>query len=105
MSSVISSLVRLWFLLAALASQILSASALSCAVPASGTNTTDDAPAIIQAFEDCGQGGTITFSPETTYYVNTVMNVTAQDTVIDIQGSLVVSSAVKPKTLSYSFGG
>lgn len=74
---------------------ILPACALNCVVPASGTNATDDAPAIVQAFEDCGEGGTITFSPDTTYYVNTVMNVTAQDATIDIQGTLVVSNLFK----------
>lgn len=82
---------RLLVLSATLASFIVSAYALNCIVPASGTNATDDAPAIVQAFETCGQGGTITFSPDTTYYVNTVMNVTAQDAVIDIHGTLVVS--------------
>lgn len=80
----------------ALLSFILPAYSLDCIVPASGTNATDDAPAIVQAFADCGQCGTITFSPDTTYYVNTVMNVTAQDAVIDIQGTLVVSSLSEP---------
>lgn len=88
----------------ALLSLILPAYALDCVVPASGTNATDDAPAIVQAFEDCGQGGTITFSPGTTYYVNTVMNVTAQDAIIDIQGTLVVSSpGLKPLGLEKVF--
>lgn len=78
---------------------ILRACALQCVVPASGTNTTDDAPAIVQAFEKCGEGGTITFSPDTTYYVNSVMNVTAQDAIIDIQGTLVVSKLSKAPRL------
>lgn len=69
-----------------------SASASTCVVPASGTNATDDAPAILEAFDECGQGGTITFSADTTYYVNSVMNVSGlQDAVIDIQGTLLVS--------------
>lgn len=78
--------------LIALSLSILPACALNCVVPASGTNATDDAPAIVQAFEDCGKGGTITFSSDTTYYVNTVMNVTAQDAIIDVKGTLVVSN-------------
>lgn len=69
-----------------------SASEKTCLVPASGTNTTDDAPAILDAFQECGRGGTITFSPNTTYYVNSVMNVTwLEDAIVDIQGTLLVS--------------
>lgn len=93
---------RLLVLLATLALGITSASALSCVVRGSGTNATDDAPAIVQAFEDCGQGGTITFSLGTTYYVNTVMNVTAQDAVIDILGTLVVSNLAGPFAIKTS---
>lgn len=78
-----------WVCIAVLALAISSVSSLECVVPASGTNATDDAPAIVKAFKDCGQGGVITFS-NTTYYVNTVVNVTAQDAVIDIQGTLLV---------------
>lgn len=85
--------------LVALSSFILPACALNCVVPASGTNATDDAPAIVQAFKDCGEAGTITFSPDTTYYVNSVMNVTAQDAIIDIQGALVVSKLAKVLSL------
>lgn len=72
---------------------IVSASAMEkkCVVPASGTNTTDDAPAILEAFQRCGHGGIITFSPNTTYYVNSVMNVTwLEHAIVDIQGTLLV---------------
>lgn len=68
----------------------------TCVVDASGTNSTDDAPAILAAFDECGHGGTITFSADTTYYVNSVMNVSGlQDAVIDIQGELLVSAETR----------
>lgn len=76
----------------------LSSSALgdTCVVEASATNSTDDAPAILAAFDKCGQGGTITFAADTTYYVNSVMSVSGlQDAVIDIQGELLVSTKTR----------
>lgn len=61
-----------------------------CCVPASGTNTTDDAPAIIEAFKECGHGGKVLFQ-NTTYYVNTVINISGlNDCEIDLQGTLLV---------------
>lgn len=66
--------------------------AATCVIAASGTNATDDAPAIVDAFEQCGQGGTVVFAANTTYFVNSVMNITwLQDVHVDIQGTLVVS--------------
>jgi hypothetical protein len=63
-----------------------------CEVAASGTNATDDAPAILAAFDECGQGGTVLFTENTTYYVNTVMEVAGlQDCHVDIRGTLLVS--------------
>ena len=65
----------------------------TCVVKASGTNKTDDAPAIRSAFEECGRGGSIVFSPNTTYYVNSVLNISGlEDVDIDIQGKLLVST-------------
>lgn len=62
----------------------------TCTVIAGGSNATDDAPAIRQAFRDCGHGGTVLFS-NTTYYVNTVMNITGlENCQIDIHGTLLV---------------
>ena len=62
-----------------------------CTIKASGTNKTDDAPAIRAAFKKCGRHGKIVFSP-TTYYVNSVLNLTdLEDVDIDIQGELLVS--------------
>ncbi|KAL9109086.1 MAG: hypothetical protein Q9227_006177 [Pyrenula ochraceoflavens] len=64
----------------------------TCTVPASGKNTTDDAPAIRNAFNECGQGGIVQFQ-NTTYYVNTVMDIQGlQDCDIDLQGTLVWST-------------
>ena len=61
-----------------------------CIVKASGTNTTDDTPAILQAFEECKTKSRIVFV-DTTYYINSVMNVTGLDDVeIDIYGTLLV---------------
>lgn len=66
----------------------------TCAVKASGTNETDDAPAIRAAFRECGRHGKIVFKP-TTYYVNSVLNITGlEDVDIDIQGELLVSQAL-----------
>lgn len=62
----------------------------TCTVNASGTNATDDAPAILQAFKECGRRGKVVFKP-TTYYVNAALNVTWLDDVeIDLQGTLLV---------------
>lgn len=73
-----------------------------CVVPASGTNATDDAPAILEAFNECGQGGTVTFSSDTTYYVNSVMNVSGlQDVVVDIQGTLLVGLHPPPPSVPF----
>ena len=38
----------------------------TCTIPAHG-NGTDDTPAILAAFEECGHGGHIIFNPDTTY--------------------------------------
>ena len=62
----------------------------TCTVKASGTNQTDDAPAIKAAFKECGRHGKVVFDP-TTYYVNSVLNITdLEDVDIDIQGQLLV---------------
>src|ERR1700733_14485449 len=65
----------------------------TCVVKGSGTNSTDDAPAIIKAFKKCGHNGRVVFQP-TTYYVNSVMNITWLDDVeIDLQGTLLVRAS------------
>ncbi|GKT42987.1 alpha-L-rhamnosidase rgxB [Colletotrichum spaethianum] len=66
----------------------------TCTVRASGTNATDDTPAILEAFVNCGRRGKIVFEP-TTYYVNSALNVTWLDDVeIDLQGTLLWSTNI-----------
>lgn len=61
-----------------------------CTVQPGGSEAIDDAPAIIQAFEQCGYGGTVVFL-NTTYYVNSVMNTTGlADSEVDLRGTLLV---------------
>lgn len=87
-------IVSLWIFSTAAASDVIRRqypSRQTCVVPAGGSNATDDAPAIIQAFKDCGNGGKVVFT-NTTYYVNSVMTTTdLEDCEIDLQGTLLVS--------------
>ncbi|OHE95970.1 hypothetical protein CORC01_08663 [Colletotrichum orchidophilum] len=62
----------------------------TCGVKASGSNTTDDAPAIVEAFKQCGRRGRAMFEP-TTYYGNSAVNATwLEDAKIDLQGILLL---------------
>ncbi|KAL4946308.1 hypothetical protein BDV06DRAFT_218438 [Aspergillus oleicola] len=66
----------------------------TCIIPASGSNKTDDAPAILSAFKHCGEHGHIIFGP-TTYHVNSVLNTTwLEDVDIDIRGTLLWSTDI-----------
>lgn len=66
----------------------------TCVVDAGGSNDTDDAPAIRKAFKKCGHGGRVVFKP-TTYYVNSVLNVSGLENVdIDILGELSVCATL-----------
>ncbi|KAF3042713.1 hypothetical protein E8E12_008847 [Didymella heteroderae] len=61
----------------------------TCTIKSSGTNKTDDAPAIRTAFKECGRHGKVIFEP-TTYYVNSVLSITdLEDVDIDVQGELL----------------
>ncbi|EEU41773.1 uncharacterized protein NECHADRAFT_106547 [Fusarium vanettenii 77-13-4] len=67
----------------------------TCIVKAGGTNATDDAPAIIEAFEKCGRRGRVIFHP-TTYHINSVLNITWLDDVyIDLKGTLLWSTDIE----------
>ncbi|KAF1994512.1 glycoside hydrolase family 28 protein [Amniculicola lignicola CBS 123094] len=67
----------------------------TCKVKSGGTNATDDAPAILSAFKECGKHGNIIFEDEK-YYVNSVMNVQGLDDVdIDIKGTLLWSTDIQ----------
>ncbi|KAH7136904.1 galacturan 1,4-alpha-galacturonidase B [Dactylonectria estremocensis] len=60
----------------------------TCVISASGSNDTDDAPAVRKAFKKCGHGGRVVFKP-TTYFINSVLNVSGlEDVDIDILGEL-----------------
>ncbi|KAL3419434.1 exo-rhamnogalacturonase b [Phlyctema vagabunda] len=53
------------------------------------SNGIDDAPAILQAFQDCGQNGKVEFLNET-YHINSVMTTTNLKNVeIDLKGTLL----------------
>lgn len=61
----------------------------TCEVPASGDPNSDDAPAILKAFEDCAEDGHIIFS-NTTYYISTIMNTTGlKDVDVEIRGTML----------------
>lgn len=63
----------------------------TCTVKSGGSNLTDDAPAVLEAFRECGQDGRVVFS-NTTYYINSVMNTTGLNNCeVEIHGTLVVS--------------
>ncbi|KAI0535690.1 pectin lyase-like protein [Xylaria digitata] len=67
----------------------------TCLVDAGENNATDDAPVIISAFKDCGHRGRVVFKP-TTYYVNSVMNITWLDDVeVDLHGKLLWSTDIR----------
>ncbi|RAR12364.1 extracellular exo-polygalacturonase [Stemphylium lycopersici] len=67
----------------------------TCTVKASGANTTDDAPAIREAFQKCGKHGKVVFEPYT-YYVNSVLNISGlEDVEIDVQGELLWSTDIQ----------
>ncbi|OOQ90343.1 Alpha-L-rhamnosidase rgxB [Penicillium brasilianum] len=66
----------------------------SCIIKSGGSNVTDDAPAILEAFTKCGRNGKVIFAP-TTYYINSVMNISwLEDVEIDIYGKLLWSTDI-----------
>lgn len=68
----------------------------SCIVRAGGSESIDDAPAIIDAFKTCGHDGRVVFS-NTTYHVNSVMNTTGlKNCEIDLHGTLLVYRTFLP---------
>lgn len=66
----------------------------TCTIDASGSNATDDAPAIRTAFKECGRNGRVIFGPHT-YYINSVLNITGlSDVDVDITGELLVYTPI-----------
>ncbi|KAI1390427.1 galacturan 1,4-alpha-galacturonidase B [Hypoxylon trugodes] len=71
------------------------ASGKTCTVKSSGINTTDDAPAILDAFKECGKNGRVVFEP-TTYYISSVLNITwLENVTVDIYGTLLWSTDIQ----------
>ena len=65
----------------------------TCTVKAGGTEATDDAPAVIEAFKNCGEDGRVVFQ-NTTYYINSVMNTSGlRNCEVDLYGTLLVYSS------------
>ncbi|KAK7046605.1 galacturan 1,4-alpha-galacturonidase B [Favolaschia claudopus] len=67
----------------------------TCVIKASGTNATDDGPAIREAFKNCGQHGRVVFEAKT-YYVNSILDIRGlEDVDIDIHGKLLWSTDIQ----------
>ncbi|KAJ5169249.1 uncharacterized protein N7482_004843 [Penicillium canariense] len=65
-----------------------------CTVPAAGSESIDDTPAVLRAFDECGHGGKIVFQ-NTTYHINSVMNTTGlENCEIDLRGTLLWSTNI-----------
>lgn len=63
----------------------------TCTVLPGSSNATDDVPTILQAFEDCGNGGDIIFPANNTYHINSRLNPVVHDVTIDWQGEWLFS--------------
>jgi galacturan 1,4-alpha-galacturonidase len=66
----------------------------TCTVHPGKTNTTDDVPAILEAFDKCGNGGNIVFPANETYHINSRLNPVVNDVNIDWKGEWLVSFLV-----------
>lgn len=61
----------------------------TCTIQPGGSPSIDDAPAVIDAFKQCGQDGKVEFLNET-YHINTVMNTTGlKNCEVDLKGTLL----------------
>jgi galacturan 1,4-alpha-galacturonidase len=66
----------------------------TCTVKAGGSEAIDDAPAVIEAFKNCGEGGRVVFL-NTTYYINSVMNTSSlRNCEVDLYGTLLVYCSI-----------
>ena len=70
----------------------------TCIVHSGESNSTDDVPLIIEAFERCGHGGNVIFSENETYHINSRLNPVVNDVNIDWHGKWEVklSSTLSP---------
>lgn len=77
-------------------------SGIKCVIEPSGVNSTDDSPAIVEAFERCGENGNIVFKNET-YFVNSVLKFEGLRNVkIDVYGTLLVRRIIVPRAVNKS---
>ena len=63
----------------------------TCTVTPLG-NDADDTPQILQAFEQCGRGGTVVFPEGKTYNIATKLNPVLKDCTIEWRGTWLFSS-------------
>lgn len=69
-----------------------------CHVHASN-DSFDDAPAILSAFDRCGQGGTVALNDEL-YHIESVMNTTGlRDVSVDLNGTMLVSAPTSDSSI------
>lgn len=61
-----------------------------CIVKANG-HQRDDVPNILKAFHECGNGGTIVFPEDQSYWIATRLNPVVNDVVIEWHGKWTVS--------------
>lgn len=61
-----------------------------CTVKAQG-NQKDDVPNILEAFHQCGHGGTVVFPEDQSYWIGTRLNPVVNDVSIDWRGKWTVS--------------
>lgn len=67
----------------------------TCIIPAAGDGS-DDAPAIREAFRDCGKGGHIVFQENVTYNVDTVLQLHNLSHIqVDLLGTILFSTDVR----------
>jgi galacturan 1,4-alpha-galacturonidase len=64
-----------------------------CTVTALG-NQTDDVPQILQAFEDCNNGGTVSFPENQNYWIAQKLNPIIRDVTIDWRGIWTVCAVI-----------
>jgi galacturan 1,4-alpha-galacturonidase len=60
-----------------------------CVVTANG-NKKDDVPNILQAFKDCGNGGTVVFPEDQNYWIATRLNPVVNDVTVEWRGQWTV---------------
>lgn len=85
-------LLPLWLALSSLSSSsnIQTIGHNVCTVKANG-NKKDDVPNILRAFKECGNGGTVVFPEDQSYWIATRLNPVINDCVIEWHGVWTVS--------------